>query len=130
MPTITTDSHTASISIEAAPDAVIDVIADPTRLPEWAPDFARAVRTDGEHWIVENDAGELPIRVRVDRALGVVDLLARDAEVGAFSRVIPNATGSELLFTVFFADGTPSEQIAAQRRVIAAELERVRSLAT
>jgi hypothetical protein len=46
----------------------------------------------------------------------------------AFARVIPNGGGAELLFTQFFADGTPERDLEDARAVVAVELQTVRAL--
>ena len=41
-------SDTQTIGIDAPRDVVLDLVADPAELPRWAPDFARAIRPEGE----------------------------------------------------------------------------------
>jgi hypothetical protein len=141
MQTISTDcAETRSIAIAAPPDAVLAVVGDARRLPEWAPDFARAVRPDGgtsaaheaaggEHWIVDNGEAEFPIRLRVVAELGTVDIL-RPGEPprGAFARVVPNGDGSEFLFTLAFPRDTDAAVIDAQMATVERELGTVRAL--
>jgi uncharacterized protein YndB with AHSA1/START domain len=123
-------AESRSISIAAPPSAVLDVVGDPLRLPEWAPRFARAVRADGDRWLVDNGTDdEFPIVVRVSRQHGTVDLLGPvDPPSGAFTRVIHNGHGSEYLFTLFFPDGTDDAAIAAQMATVEDELQTVRAL--
>jgi len=122
-------AETRSISIEATPAAVFAFVADPRNLPRWAPAFADAVRPAGERWIVTSGDTELPISVQASAERGTLDLLGGpDLNVGAFSRVLPNANGSEYLFTLFFPDGTPQEAVSAQMQVVEQELETVREL--
>lgn len=123
-------AETRSISILAPPSAVFDLVGDPLRLPEWAPHFARAVRADGDRWLVDNGTdGEFPIVVRVSRELGTMDLLGSiDPPTGAFTRVIPNGRGSEYLFTLFFSDGVDEPAIAAQMAIVEDELQTIRAI--
>jgi hypothetical protein len=136
MQTISTSrSETRSIAIAAPPEVVLAVVGDARRLPEWAPDFARAVHPagesapDGDGWIVDNGEAEFPIRLRVVAELGTVDIL-RPGEPprGAFARVIPNGTGSEFLFTLFFPHSTEPAAVEAQMATVERELETVREL--
>jgi hypothetical protein len=133
MPTDLLRTDTRSISIGAPPAAVLDVVAEPRNLPRWAPEFARAVRADGDDWLVDSGAGELRIHVRVSRELGTVDLLRPGApgggEVGAFARVIANGPGSEFLFTLLFPPGSSDADIERQRVIVDEELRNVRALA-
>jgi polyketide cyclase/dehydrase/lipid transport protein len=125
-------SDTQAISIDAPPSAVIDLLTDAAEFPRWAAGFARAVRADGDHWIADTGEGEVRLRVRVSREFGTVDFLLADAlparEIGAFSRVVPNGRGSELVFTQFFADDMRDADLADQRAIVAIELQTVRAL--
>jgi hypothetical protein len=133
MPTntvVTGHVDSRSIAIGAPPEAVLAVLADARRLPEWAPAFAQAVRPDGEDWIVDTGAGELAVRLRVVPEAGVVDLTRpSDASLGARMRVLPNGAGSAFVFTIIFPPGTPPEAVDAQMATIEEELRTVRALA-
>jgi len=123
----TNRSETRQISIAAAPDRVLDVVGDARTLPRWAPGFATTIRPDGKHWVINDEAA---IDVRVDRALGTVDILsAADPRRGAFTRVVPNGGGSEYLFTLFFPGAAGEDEVAAQMAVVEEELRTVRALA-
>jgi hypothetical protein len=123
-------SDTQTISIDAPPGAVLDLVGDPLALPRWAPAFARSVRPGGEDggWIVDGGDGEQRIRVRVSREHGTVDFLAPTRDVGAFSRVVANGSGSEFLFTQFFADDASEDDVARRRSIVEQELATVRAL--
>jgi hypothetical protein len=121
------DSVTETISIQAPPDAVLDLVGDPRNLPRWAPGFARAVRADGDGWIVDTPSGrELRRHIPVSREHGTVDYLAAPgATRGLFTRVVPNGDGSQLTFTFVLADGADPD---AQRAILASELDAVKRL--
>jgi uncharacterized protein YndB with AHSA1/START domain len=127
--TKTDRAETRSVSIAAPPAAVLALVADPQRLPEWAPAFARGVQPDGDEWLIDTREGQARITVRVSPEHGTVDLLrATDPTRGAFSRVVPNRDGSEYLFTLVFPDGTAETAIAQQMATVEDELEAVRAL--
>jgi len=127
MPTIR--SVTSSISIQAPPSAVLDLVGDATTLPRWAPGFAQAVRAQGEHWVVHTGAGEALIDLRVSRERGTVDIVSVDQPArGVFTRVLANADGSEYLFTQFFPDSVADADVQRQVTVVEGELETVRRL--
>jgi hypothetical protein len=130
MPIIRLDrAETRSISIAAPPSAVLALVGDPRRLPEWAPAFARGVQPDGDDWVIDTGDGQARITVRVSPEHGTVDLLrAADPTRGAFSRVVHNHEGSEYLFTLFFPDGTPESAISRQMATVEEELAAVRAL--
>jgi Polyketide cyclase / dehydrase and lipid transport len=127
-------SSTQTISIDAPPEVVLNLVADPLALPTWAPKFASAIRPDGTDWIVDTGQGEIRINVRVSRELGTVDFLAAGlppgTEIGAFSRVVRNGSGSEYMFTQFFADDAHEADIEEQKATVAEELLAVRTLCT
>src|SRR5688572_6911008 len=66
-------ADTQAISIKAVPSRVLDLVADPLNLPRWAVGFARAVRRDGDRWMVTTAGGEVGLRIQADRAAGTVD---------------------------------------------------------
>ncbi|GHE94497.1 hypothetical protein GCM10017786_29430 [Amycolatopsis deserti] len=103
---------TESISIAATPHTVFDLVSDPGQLPKWAPGVD-ATRVD----------------VRASREHGTVDFFATDnPSLGVYTRVLPNGTGAEYQFTMFFPDGTPETAITEQASVVRGELETVRAL--
>jgi hypothetical protein len=119
-------AETRSISIQAAPDTVIDLVGDAHALPRWAPNFASSVRVEDGHWVVNE---ELHIDLRVDRTLGTVDILrVNHLPSGAYSRVVPNGDGSEYLFTLFFPHGTEEDAITRQMTIVEEELRTIRAL--
>lgn len=126
-------SNTQSISIDAPPEAVLELVSDPGALPRWAPAFARAVRrAEGDQWYIDTGDGEVRMRVRCSPEHGTVDYvvagLPPGVEVGAFSRVVPNGRGTEYMFTRFLADTMPDAEVAEQMAVLALELQTVRAL--
>jgi hypothetical protein len=116
-------STTQTISIDAPPDVVLGFVGDPLNLPRWAPGFARAVRRDGDGWVVDTGEREVRRHIPVSPEHGTVDFLAGPgAGHGLFARVVANGDGSELTFTFV---GSGSDE---QRSILAGELETVRSL--
>jgi hypothetical protein len=123
----TNRSETRSISIQAAPDTVLDFVGDARTLPRWAPGFARAIRPDGDHWLVDTGAGETCVAVLVSRERGTVDIVSGlDPSRGVFTRVLANGEGCEYLFTQFFPESVSESDIAAQVAVVEGELQTVR----
>jgi len=117
---------TSSISIQAPPSAVLDVVGDATALPQWAPGFAQSVRPEGDHWRINDQA---LIDLRVSRERGTVDIVSVDQPGrGVFTRVLANGDGSEYLFTQFFPDSVSDADVQRQVEVVEGELEQVRRL--
>jgi hypothetical protein len=123
-------SDTQTITIDAPPADVLAFLGDGANLPRWAPNFAGAVRPDGDRWIVENPGGELRVRLAVDADLGTFDLFFTPAdgrERSIFGRVLPNAGGAEFLFTLFHSDSRSEEDVARANAEVGEELRRLKA---
>jgi hypothetical protein len=117
------ESVTQSISIAAAPQAVLDILGEPLQLPTWAPGFSKSVRRDGDQWLVDVGEREITRHIPVSREFGTVDFVAKPgAAHGLFTRVVGNGDGSELTF-VFVGDGSDE-----QRAILAGELAALKEL--
>lgn len=121
--TMRSDTQAATIPANAA--EAFAFLADPQNLPRWAVGFARGVRREGDDWIVQTAQGEVPVRYVVDSERGTIDFhmsVAPDVEVVAYSRIIPNSTGAEYIFTQFQGPGMTDEVFAGQRAALTEEL--------
>jgi hypothetical protein len=121
--TMRTDTQTITLPVSA--DEAFAFLARPENLPRWAVGFARGFRREGDGWIVETAQGEMPIRVAADAAQGTIDFhmrLAQGLEAVAYSRVVPNDSDAEYVFTQFQLPGMADEVFAAQRAALAEEL--------
>jgi hypothetical protein len=120
-----------SISIEAAPEAVIGLLSDARQLPNWAPRFARHVLPEGDQWVVEADDGtRTPIALRASHGHGTVDvLLTQSPPCGAYMRALDSGTGSELVLALVFPDPREEGAVVRQQQVVDDELRAVRDLA-
>ena len=124
-------SDTQTITIEAPRANVFAFLADAANLPRWAPNFATAVRPDGEGWIVEQGGSEVRLRLEASAELGTVDLHVTPPDGRTrtvFGRVLPNAGGAEFLFTMFHSDSRSDADIARQNAEVREELRLVKAL--
>jgi hypothetical protein len=124
-------ADTKTISIEAEPGKVFRFVADPSLLPRWAVGFAKAVRRDGERWVVVTAAGEIPVRVCADAASGVVDFVMSPAvgvEVTASSRVLARGSGAEYVFTQMQPPGMSDDSFARSVAAVVHELTVLKAL--
>src|SRR5262249_25890290 len=124
-------SATHTITIDAPRDDVFAFLADGANLPRWAPNFATAVRPDGDGWIVDQGTGELRVALPANRELGTIDLvitLPSGARRAVYLRVLPNGDGAEFLFTLFHSDSRSDDDVARQNAEVAEELRRAKAL--
>lgn len=124
-------AHTSAVTIDAAASEVLDFVATPENLPRWAVGFARAIRRDGERWIVATAQAEVPVRYAVNRALGTVDFYLAPApgvEFPVFSRVLPNGDAAEYVFTQFQTPGMSDHEFQGQVQALKEELQVLKSL--
>ena len=115
-------SDTQTVTIDTVPREVLAFVGDGANLPRWAIGFAKAVRREGDRWIVTTGQGEVPTTIVVDETVGTIDFHmqpAPGASATAYARVVPNGAGAELVFTQFQQEGTPDdvfEQLVAAVR--------------
>jgi hypothetical protein len=115
-----------SVSIERAPDDVYRFASDPQNLARWATGLAGSIRNVGGEWVVEGGPlGRVAVRFTEPNALGVLDHdveLASDVTVHNPLRVIPNGTGSEIVFSLFRRPGTSAEAFEEDAQAVEKDL--------
>ncbi|MEO8828797.1 SRPBCC family protein [Lapillicoccus sp.] len=114
-------TETQSIESDAELAAVVALLAEPTRIPDWAPAFADAVTLDdGSRWRATKDGQDFSVRVVVNREAGTVDYLREISpgrEGGAFIRVVPRpGGGSVVIMTLPVAPSAERAALAATLR--------------
>jgi hypothetical protein len=92
---------TQSVESEASRDEVVGVLAEATRIPEWAPAFVDRVTGDARSgWRATKDGRDFALRVVVDEGAGTVDYLREVApghEGGAYLRTVPRPGGGSVI---------------------------------
>ena len=111
-------SATVTTVLDAPPQVVFDYLADVENLPEWATEFARELRRDGDDYKVRNGLGEFFFTIRADRGTGVIDMYAgttKEAMAVFPTRVVAlPGGGTAYSFTMFQAPGMPDELFDSQ----------------
>jgi len=117
-------SRTVTAVLDADQREVFDFLADIERLPEWATEFARRLRREGDDYKVVNGLGEFFFRIDADPDTGVIDMYAgptKDQMAVFPTRAVALPDGrTAYSFTMFQAPGMPDELFEAQH----ASLER------
>jgi Polyketide cyclase / dehydrase and lipid transport len=123
-------THTASIQIDAAPAAVLDLVADLDQLPRWAVGFARAVEPDDEddrrRVVLTGSGDRVSVAVRADRDAGVVDFDV--AGVPAYTRAMAANGATLYAFTMLQPPEMPDAVFDAQIAALDHELVVLKSI--
>jgi hypothetical protein len=118
-------SRTLSVSIACTPAKVYGFVSDPRNLTEWAKGLCHSVRREKDDWIVETPQGPVKIRFAEKNIYGVLDHYVTPTageEIYVPMRVLPNGTGSEVLFTLFRPPDMSEEQFAEDVAMVARDL--------
>jgi hypothetical protein len=117
---------TVTTVLDAPAERVFDYLAEIENLPEWATEFARELRRDGDDYKVRNGLGEFFFTIRADRATGVIDMLSgpeKDALALFPTRAVGLPDGrTAFTFTMFQAPGMPDDLFEAQHASLQREL--------
>jgi len=125
-------SATVTTVLQAPQQEVFDYMADIEHLPEWATEFARELRREGDDYKVVNGLGEFYFSIRADRDSGVIDMFAGPTkeELAVFpTRAVALPDGrTAFSFTMFQGPGMPDELFEAQHASLEREFENIERL--
>ncbi len=118
--------------LDAAPHEVFTLLSDIERLPEWATEFARELRREGEDYKVVNGLGEFYFSIAADERSGVIDMFAgptKDAMAVFPTRAVALPDGrTAYSFTMFQGPGMPDELFEAQHASLRREFVNIERL--
>jgi hypothetical protein len=124
-------SDTQTVTIERVPKEIVAFLGEVENLPRWAIGFAKAVRRDGDAWVVLTAQDEVGIDIDVVEVAGTVDFRMAPVpgvEAVAFARVVPNGDHAELVFTQFQQPGVADETFDQLVAAVAHELVTLKAL--
>ncbi len=119
------ESRTLTVSINRPPEQVYEFVSNPENLARWATGLCKSVRKANGEWIVETPQGPVRFRFVEKNDFGVLDhyvTLASGVEVYVPMRVVPNSTGSEILFTLFRSPDMSDEAFTEDARLVEQDL--------
>jgi hypothetical protein len=120
---------TVTTVLSASQPVVFDYMADIEHLPEWATEFARELRRDGDDYKVVNGLGEFYFAIRADRDSGVIDMFAGPTkeQMTVFpTRAIELPDGrTAYSFTMFQSPDMPDELFDAQHESLRREFANI-----
>lgn len=125
------ESQTLSITIACPPRQVYEFASNPGNLPRWAAGLCKSVKKSDAGWIADTPQGPVKIRFAEKNDFGVLDhyvKLASGAEVYVPMRVVPNGSGSEVIFTLFKMPGMSDKQFAEDAGIVERDLKTLKSL--
>lgn len=95
------NSVTRSLETSAPPDAILSVLRDIRRLPDWAPGFAeRVMETNDGNWLVIKGERQFVVAVLVHEKSGTIDYvreLSSGRTGGAYFRVLPGPVAGSII---------------------------------
>jgi len=124
-------SRTLTISIECHPRTMYEFVSNLENLPAWAKAFCRSIKRSGGEWVVETPQGSVKIRFVKKNEFGVLDhyvTVSPSVEVFVPMRVVPNGTGSEVLFTLFQQAEMSDEKYAEDIGLVEQDLNSLKDL--
>ena len=122
-----------SVSIARAPDVVYEFTANPENMPSWAAGLGKSFRRQGDgSWIAEGGpVGKATVRFEERNQFGVLDhdvTVPTGETVHNPIRVIPNGTGSEVVFTLFRRPGVSADQFNEDATAVEKDLHTLKRL--
>jgi hypothetical protein len=108
---------------------VFKYLSDIKKLPEWATEFARELKREGEDYKVVNGLGEFYFEIKADPRSGVIDMFAGRCkqQMAIFpTRAVPLPDGrTAFSFTMFQAPGVPDELFESQHQSLKREFANI-----
>jgi hypothetical protein len=120
-----------SVSILRAPTDVYAYTSNGENLPRWATGLGKAVRRIGDEWIADGPLGLVRVRFVAPNEFGILDhdvVLASGATVHNPMRVVPNGTGSTVVFTLLRLPGVSEQKFAEDAKWVEKDLTMLKAL--
>jgi hypothetical protein len=119
-------SRTLTISIAREAEAVYQFVSNPANLPHWATAFCKSIRQAGPDWVMQTSGGEMKVRFVPPNEFRVADHFVSPApgvEIYVPLRVLPNGSGSEVVFTLFRSPDMAPEKFAEDIGLVQQDLQ-------
>ncbi len=120
-----------AVSIHRSPGDVYAFISNGENIPRWAKGLGSTIRrVDGE-WVAEGTLGKVRVHFAPQNDLGVADhdvVLETGVTVHNPIRVLPNGTGSTVIFTLMRLPDVSVQQFEDDARAVERDLTRLKAL--
>ena len=120
-----------AVSIRRSPAHVHAFIMNGENLPAWAKGLGTSIRREGGEWIADGPIGRVRVRFVPANDLGVADhdvVLSNGETVHNPLRVVPNGTGSTVIFTLMRLPGVSAQQFAQDQKLVERDLVELKTL--
>lgn len=124
-------SKTLNVSIACDAEKVYTFVSNPENLPKWAKTFVKSIKQSGQAWEIDTAEGSMKIRFAPKNDFGIVDHFINPApgiEIYVPMRVVPNGEDSEVIFTLFQGPGMSDEQFSRDQKMVAQDLNTLKTL--
>jgi hypothetical protein len=124
-------SRTLSISIDCDRAKVYEFVSNPENLPRWAKSFCKSVSKSNDDWIMETARGAMEVGFAKSNDFGVLDHYVNptpEIEVYVPMRVLPNGSGSEVIFTLFQLPDMSNQQFAEDVGMVERDLKTLKDV--
>ncbi len=122
-------SETVTTIVSAPQQRVFEYMSDIERLPEWATEFARELKREGEAYKVVNGLGEFYFDIKSDPETGVIDMFAGPTkqQMAIFpARAVSLPDGrTAVSFTMFQGPDMPDELFESQHQSLKREFANI-----
>jgi hypothetical protein len=128
---VTFSSRTLSGSIDCHPDKAYRFISNLENLPKWAKAFCKSVKKSNDDWIMETPRGPMKVRFVEKNDFGVLDHYVSptpEIEVYVPMRVLPNGSGSEVIFTMLRLSEMSDEKFVEDVEMVERDLKTLRNV--
>ena len=118
-------SKTLTIFINCNPKKVYEFVSNLENLPKWAKTFCQSVEQSKGEWMIETPQGTVKIKIAPKNEFGILDhtvIPAPGVEVFVPMRVVPNGSGSEVIFTLFQQPDMSDENFSKDQGMVEQDL--------
>lgn len=125
------ESRHVSERIDRPAAEVYEYVFDPANIASWAPGLGSAVENVDGHWFVETGSGRVEVAFAERNELGVLDhdvTLPSGEVVYNPMRVVPDGSGSEVVFTVRRQPEMSDEDFERDAGLVQADLTRLKRI--
>lgn len=122
----TLESRTLTVSIACDAASVYEFVSNPANLPQWATAFCKSIRKVSSDWLMETNTGPMRVRFVPPNDFRIADHFVSPApgvEIHVPVRVLPNGSGSEVVFTLFRAPEMSPEKFAEDISLVTQDLQ-------